>query len=175
MERSTPMTSDGSTTSEERAEVAYGDEGESWETIAQRCIDDRADALEALATLQREADEARESLARWMLENSFATGHGDTIFDLLSELKFQLEEQKARAQRSADEMREALSGILDLISQEENTFMICERCGFQHDDWLKDSDLVFLLEPLRERARAALKALPPQEQAANELAKQNGE
>jgi hypothetical protein len=50
-----------------------------------------------LATLQREADEARESLARWMLENSFATGHGDTIFDLLSELKFQLEEQKARA------------------------------------------------------------------------------
>jgi RNA polymerase-binding transcription factor DksA len=117
--------------------------------------------LDHIATLQREADEARESLARWMLDNSFATGHGDTISDLISELKFQLEEQKARTH----EMREALSGILDLIDQEENTFLICERCGFQHDDWLKDSDLVFLLEPLRERARAALKALPPQQDA----------
>lgn len=33
--------------------------------------------------------EAREALAQWMLKNSYATGHGDTIEDLLSELDWQ--------------------------------------------------------------------------------------
>ena len=33
-----------------------------------------------------------EKLVRWMLRESFATGHGDTIEDLLGELSWQIEE-----------------------------------------------------------------------------------
>ena len=34
----------------------------------------------------------RERLASWMIENGFATGHGDTFEDLLDELRWQIEE-----------------------------------------------------------------------------------
>jgi hypothetical protein len=34
----------------------------------------------------------REKLAAWMIENSFATGHGDTMDDLLKELEWQVQE-----------------------------------------------------------------------------------
>ncbi len=37
----------------------------------------------------------REPLAAWMIENSFATGHGDTVEDLLKELKWQVEELRS--------------------------------------------------------------------------------
>jgi hypothetical protein len=37
----------------------------------------------------------KEKLARWMLRNSFATGHGDTIDDLLKELDWQIEELRS--------------------------------------------------------------------------------
>lgn len=33
-----------------------------------------------------QAHQCREQIARWMLDRGFATGHGDTIEDLLSEL-----------------------------------------------------------------------------------------
>lgn len=39
--------------------------------------------------------EARELLAAWMIENSFATGHGDTFEDLLRELTWQVAEIRA--------------------------------------------------------------------------------
>jgi hypothetical protein len=34
----------------------------------------------------------REKLARWMIANGFATGHGDTIDALLDELDWQIKE-----------------------------------------------------------------------------------
>lgn len=37
-------------------------------------------------------EEQREKLATWMIYNWFATGHGDTIEDLLEELREQIEE-----------------------------------------------------------------------------------
>lgn len=40
--------------------------------------------------------EARESVARWMIAHSFATGHGDTLADLLDELSWQVREQLDR-------------------------------------------------------------------------------
>ena len=40
--------------------------------------------------------DGREALAHWMLENSFATGHGDTLQDLLAELGWQIKELRAR-------------------------------------------------------------------------------
>ena len=33
-----------------------------------------------------------EKLAKWMLTNGFATGHGDTVDDLLKELAWQVQE-----------------------------------------------------------------------------------
>ena len=44
---------------------------------------DRITGLEAEVARQREA------LAAWMIKNSYATGHGDTLDDLLSELDWQ--------------------------------------------------------------------------------------
>ena len=37
--------------------------------------------------------EEREKVARWMMERGYATGHGDTIEDLLTELEWQLKEK----------------------------------------------------------------------------------
>ena len=37
-----------------------------------------------------------EALARWMLENGFATGHGDNLFDLLEELSWQVAELRGK-------------------------------------------------------------------------------
>lgn len=47
-----------------------------------------------------------EQLSQWMLQNGFATGHGDTLQDLLGELSWQIDEIRAnranRANRVAD-------------------------------------------------------------------------
>jgi hypothetical protein len=40
--------------------------------------------------------EDMEKLAEWMLDNGFATGHGDTIEDLLKELTWQIKEIRWR-------------------------------------------------------------------------------
>jgi hypothetical protein len=37
----------------------------------------------------------REKVARWMMERGYATGHGDTIEDLLTELEWQVKEKNA--------------------------------------------------------------------------------
>jgi SOS response regulatory protein OraA/RecX len=36
----------------------------------------------------------REKVARWMVERGYATGHGDTIEDLLKELEWQVAERE---------------------------------------------------------------------------------
>lgn len=46
----------------------------------------------------------REKLAKWMMQHEYATGHGETIEDLLEELKWQIKEQwnnAAAAEREA--------------------------------------------------------------------------
>lgn len=35
----------------------------------------------------------REKVARWMMKRGYATGHGDTLEDLLNELDWQLKEK----------------------------------------------------------------------------------
>lgn len=42
---------------------------------------------------------AKKQLAQWMLNNSFATGHGDTVEDLLQELTWQVAELRYRLQQ----------------------------------------------------------------------------
>lgn len=42
----------------------------------------------------------RELLAAWMLANCYATGHGDTVEDLLAELDWQHKERFAKMERT---------------------------------------------------------------------------
>jgi chromosome segregation ATPase len=50
-------------------------------------------------------DAARERIAKWMIENSLATGHGDTVDDLLNEASGQIAEMRD----ALDEARRKLS------------------------------------------------------------------
>ena len=80
------------------------------------------------------ADE-RENLAAWMMRQGYATGHGDTVEDLLKELEWQIEE-------SVRNEREACAKVL---------FDYAER------DDLSDSDeslLKHLFELIRARGQA---------------------
>ena len=43
------------------------------------------------------ADAEREKLAAWMIQRGYATGHGDTIKDLLKELEWQIAEREREA------------------------------------------------------------------------------
>jgi len=51
-----------------------------------------ADFLERFAELVAAAE--REKVARWMMERGYATGHGDTIEELLNELEWQVVERE---------------------------------------------------------------------------------
>jgi hypothetical protein len=39
----------------------------------------------------------REKVAQWMIERGYATGHGDTVEDLLKELEWQVKEREREA------------------------------------------------------------------------------
>ena len=56
------------------------------------------DKLERFAALVAAAE--REKLAAWMIQRGYATGHGDTIKDLLKELEWQIDE-RIRNEREA--------------------------------------------------------------------------
>jgi hypothetical protein len=43
--------------------------------------------------------ETREKVAQWMMERGYATGHGDTVEDLLKELEWQVTEREREACR----------------------------------------------------------------------------
>ena len=54
-----------------------------------------AESLAEFATLVAAAE--REKVAAWMRSKSYATGHGDTIEDLLKELEWQVAEREREA------------------------------------------------------------------------------
>jgi hypothetical protein len=55
---------------------------------------------------------AREEIAQWMIEHSYATGHGDGIEDLLKELEWQVAERE----------RDGCAKWADLVAREiDNT------------------------------------------------------
>ena len=51
--------------------------------------------LERFAALVAAAE--REKVAAWMIQRSYATGHGDTIEDLIKELEWQVAEREREA------------------------------------------------------------------------------
>ena len=63
--------------------------------------------LERFAALV--ADAEREKLAAWMIQRGYATGHGDTIKDLLKEIEWQIDE------RIRNE-REACAKVCDVLA-----------------------------------------------------------
>ena len=53
------------------------------------------DAFERFAALVAAAE--REKVAAWMMARGYATGHGDSVEDLLQELDWQIREQEREA------------------------------------------------------------------------------
>ena len=79
------------------------------------------DALERFAALVAAAE--REKVATWMRARSYATGHGDTIEDLLKELEWQVAERE----------REACAKVCE-AEQFELTQGVAGKNGLQHFD-----------------------------------------
>jgi hypothetical protein len=66
-----------------------------------------------IGTLMLAAAE-RNKLAAWMIERGYATGHGDTIEDLLQELDWQIREQERELiARSMDKQADLACDYLD--------------------------------------------------------------
>lgn len=55
-------------------------------------------------------DSDMEILAKWMIKHGYATGHGDTMEDLLEELEWQIAE---RSQRAVEVEREACARLCE--------------------------------------------------------------
>ncbi len=68
---------------------------------------------EAAPVVDRAVAAEREKVAQWMLANSFATGHGDTLEDLLAELKWQVAEMRDRITAVRAEEREACAELVE--------------------------------------------------------------
>jgi len=63
--------------------------------------------LERFAALV--AAHEREKVAKWMVERSYATGHGDTVEDLLKELEWQVaEREREECAKVADAWQSAI-------------------------------------------------------------------
>ena len=73
--------------------------------------------LERFAALVAAAE--REKVAAWMIERSYATGHGDTVEDLLKELEWQAREseREACAYRAGIALLGADRGLANRIDQ----------------------------------------------------------
>lgn len=68
----------------------------------------------------------REDIAQWMIDHGYATGHGDTIEDLLKELEWQIRESEREACSQIAESYEPRcdtcpSGVANAIRKRGNT------------------------------------------------------
>lgn len=64
-------------------------------------------------------DTDRETLALWMISHGFATGHGDTSSDMLSELEWQINELVQKTIRSERERCAMLHESVNPASDDE--------------------------------------------------------
>jgi len=82
---------------------------------ARRAFSDLSDLyprLERFAALVAAAE--RNKLAQWMIDRGYATGHGDTVEDLLQELEWQIAENWTRGMVNGVEAeREACAEIAE--------------------------------------------------------------
>ena len=67
-----------------------------------------------------EANAEREKVAAWMIQRGYATGHGDTVEDLLKELEWQIAENWTNALVNGVEgEREACAKVADYYSMHD--------------------------------------------------------
>jgi hypothetical protein len=82
---------------------------------ARRAFSDLSDLyprLERFAALVAAAE--RNKLAQWMIDRSYATGHGDTTEDLLEELDWQITESWSKVvMASVEAEREACAALVE--------------------------------------------------------------
>lgn len=89
----------------------------SWELRVKR-LEEVLDAKDAaIASLTRELDKAKEGLAAAIIHAGLATGHGDTVDDLLQELR----EQVARLTQELEEARGKVGQIITALNGEHLT------------------------------------------------------
>ena len=69
--------------------------GKDWLSSKEHKLDRIVEILSPFAALIAAAE--REKLAAWMIQRGYATGHGDTIKDLLKELEWQIAEREREA------------------------------------------------------------------------------
>ena len=61
----------------------------------------------------------KEKVAQWMIQQGYATGHGDTVEDLLKELEWQIAENWTNALvKGVEGEREACAKFVDHILRE---------------------------------------------------------
>ena len=70
----------------------------------------KAKRYEYFAALVAAAE--REKMAAWMMRQGYATGHGDTIEDLLKELEWQIAERE----------RETCAKVCEILEAEDDSF-----------------------------------------------------
>ena len=66
-----------------------------------------ARAMESGEAYAAGAQAERQKVAQWMIRHSYATGHGDTVEDLLKELEWQVEEACAQIAETAEPYQSA--------------------------------------------------------------------
>ena len=84
----------------------------------QRIIAANAPEIEKINAHIKELEEAvvigREKVAAWMMRQGYATGHGDTVEDLLKELEWQIRERERELiARSMDKQADLACDYLD--------------------------------------------------------------
>ena len=79
--------------------------------IAQTVLEALVDNIRVL--VQRAAEAERNKVAQWMIDRSYATGHGDTVEDLLKELAQSVrEEERELCAQVCDEIANAPSNMV---------------------------------------------------------------
>ena len=73
----------------------------------------RADSVRDL--LDKSIAAERNKIAQWMIDRSYATGHGDTIEDLITELEWQVREEE----------REACAQVCEKIANKPQNMVLC--------------------------------------------------
>ena len=77
--------------------------GKDWLSSKEHKLDRIVEILFPFAVLVAAAE--RNKLAAWMMSQGYATGHGDTIEDLLKELEWQIKEREREACAKAVEAK----------------------------------------------------------------------
>jgi sulfur relay (sulfurtransferase) DsrC/TusE family protein len=94
----------------------------------------------------------REKVAHWMVERGYATGHGDTVEDLLKELEWQAAEREREGYRQgyADAMNWKTQNHLEHLPGREWVGLTVEEIKSLRSWWPSYEDAPALLELVKD-------------------------